>query len=131
MRQLRARCDAELMGLRVLLVDDNAEFLRVARTSLSRDGVEVVGSATSSADALQQTLALRPDLVLVDIGLGEESGFDLAFKLVDAVPSLRSGVILISTRSADEVAHLVATSPAVGFISKTDLSPRVLRERFS
>jgi DNA-binding NarL/FixJ family response regulator len=130
MRELRARCDAELMALRVLLVDDNAEFLLVARSSLSRDGVEVVGSATSSADALEQTFALRPDIVLVDIGLGEESGFDLALKLVDAVPSLRSGVILISTRSADEVADLVATSPAVGFISKSELSPRVLRERF-
>ncbi len=38
----------------------------------------MVGVASSIAEALQQARVLRPDVILVDIGLGDESGFDLA-----------------------------------------------------
>ena len=66
------------MPLRCLLVDDNDAFLETARTLLERQGVQVAGVASNIAGALRQARALRPDVVLVDIGLGEESGFELA-----------------------------------------------------
>ena len=69
---------SDRMPLRCLLVDDNDAFLETASLLLEREGLTVVGVASSIAEALRQVHALRPDLILVDIGLGDESGFDLA-----------------------------------------------------
>jgi len=109
---------------RLLIVDDNTRFLSAARSTLERQGLDVVGIATTTAEALQRVEMLRPDVVLVDISLGDESGFDLTRRLVD---ELRTPVVLISTRAEDDYADLVATSPAVGFLSKSQLSARALR----
>ena len=66
------------MPLRCLLVDDNEAFLQTASLLLNREGLLVAGVASSIAGALRQARALRPDVILIDIGLGGESGFDLA-----------------------------------------------------
>ena len=63
--------------VRCLLVDDNSAFIETARLLLAREGMVVAGTASSIAEALRQASALRPDVVLVDIALGEENGFDL------------------------------------------------------
>ena len=60
-----------------LIVDDNAAFLEAATTLLERDGMNVVGTASTIADALREVQDVRPDVVLVDISLGTEA-FDLA-----------------------------------------------------
>ena len=124
-------CDARSVALRCLIVDDYDRFLDVASASLNRDGIEVVGTATTVAEALQETERLRPDVVLVDITLGDESGFDLTRRLVAGFPHLRPGVVLISTLAAGELADLIAASPAVGFLSKTRLSANAVRELLS
>jgi DNA-binding NarL/FixJ family response regulator len=98
-----------------LIVDDNQPFLDAARLLLEREGVPVVGVATTSAEALRLEDQLRPDVVLVDIRLGEESGFDLARRL-------SATVILISTHAQSDYAEEIAASPAAGFIPKTQLS---------
>ena len=113
------------MGERCLIVDDNTRFLDAARSTLERQGVQVVGTATTTAEALQRVEALRPDVVLVDISLGEESGFELARRLVD---DLRTRVVLISTRAEEDYASLIAATPAVGFIPKSRLSVEAVRE---
>jgi DNA-binding NarL/FixJ family response regulator len=101
--------------IRCLVVDDNRPFLDAARLLLEREGVAVVGVATTSAEALRLEKELRPDVVLVDIRLGDESGFDLARRLSGTV-------ILISTHEQSEYADEIAASPAAGFIPKTQLS---------
>jgi len=113
--------------LRCLIVDDSERFLDVARSSLNRDGIEVVGTATTSATALEQTGKLRPDVVLVDLGLGSESGLDLARKLVDDYPYLESRVVIVSTQTEEDVADMIRASAAVGFIPKRALSPTTVR----
>ena len=107
--------DADLVHIRCLIVDDNQSFLDAARMLLERQGVEVVGVAMTSADTRRLDDELRPDVVLVDVRLGDESGFDLARRL-------RGTVILISTQGRDEYAEEIAASPAAGFIPKTELS---------
>jgi DNA-binding NarL/FixJ family response regulator len=112
------------MPLRCLLVDDNAAFLETASALLEREGVLVVGAASNTAEALQQARALRPDVILVDIGLGDESGFDVARLLAPDGQDGSAKVILISTRDEEDYTELVAESPAAGFLAKSELSAR-------
>ncbi len=114
--------------LRCLIVDDNEFFLEIAAASLAGDDLDVVGTATTSAEALRQVSELQPQVVLVDINLREESGFELARMLVERFPWLASGVVLISTRAEQDFGRLIKTSPAAGFIPKTQLSARAVRE---
>jgi DNA-binding NarL/FixJ family response regulator len=109
------------MTARCLIVDDNRDFLLAARVLLERQGMTVAGVASTTADALRQAEILRPDVVLVDLMLGEESGFELARQLVDA--DFRSAaVILISTHAESDFADLIAATPAAGFVPKSELS---------
>jgi DNA-binding NarL/FixJ family response regulator len=106
-----------------LLVDDNRTFLETARDLLDREGVTVVGIASSTAEALMRAGALRPDVAVVDIGLGDESGFDLARHL--AVAGI--AVIMTSTRAEADYADLIRESPAAGFLPKAELSAAGIR----
>ena len=119
------------MGLRCLIVDDNVHFLGVARNLLEQEGVAVVGTASTGEEALRQADALRPDVALVDVYLGDESGFDVARRLVAAADGAGRRVILISTYPESEFADLVADSPALGFLSKSALSARAIGELLS
>jgi len=107
------------MALRVLIVDDNANFLEVARDLLEREGLAVVGIASTSAEALQRARELQPEVILVDVDLGEESGFDLAQQLA---ASEVGRIVLVSAYPEADFADLIGTSPAVGFVSKSQLS---------
>jgi DNA-binding NarL/FixJ family response regulator len=111
---------AATMTLRLLIVDDSPHFLRAARGLLERQGLMVVGVAAHGAEALRQVEALHPDLTLVDIDLGGESGFELARRLhQEAGPA---PVILTSIHDPDDFAELISASPAAGFLPKSDLS---------
>jgi len=108
--------------LRCLIVDDTPAFLAAARGLLERQGVSVVGTVTTGAEALQQAAALRPDVVLVDMDLDGESGLDLARRLHRDAGGTASPVILISTHAVEDYADLIAAGPAVGFLPKISLS---------
>jgi DNA-binding NarL/FixJ family response regulator len=114
------------MTVQCLIVDDNRAFLEAARTLLEREGLTIAGVASTSADALRKAEMLRPDVVLVDVSLGDESGVDLARRFV-ADPAHEPRVILISTRSEAEFADAIDVSPAAGFLSKSELSADAIR----
>ena len=111
----------------VLIVDDSQLFLEAARTLLEQQGLRVVGVAATSAEALQQAEELRPEVVLVDIQLGSESGFGLARRLAEQRGGSEPVVILISTHAEADFADLIADSPAAGFVPKPELSADVIR----
>jgi len=119
--------DPSKVSLRCLIVDDNALFLEGAADLLRREGLDVVGVASNSAQALQLASELQPDVTLVDIDLGDEDGLEVARQLSDISP-VHSKVILISTHSEDDLAHLIAMSPALGFVPKTRLSAQAIRD---
>jgi DNA-binding NarL/FixJ family response regulator len=113
------------VALTCLIVDDNGGFRDAARVLLEREEIDVVGVASNSAEARSRVEELRPDVVLVDIALGGESGFDLAQALArEGGPTL----ILISTLAEADFVDLIAASPAVGFIAKSELSARAVRD---
>ena len=87
----------------------------------------LVATATNGTEAARRARELSPDVTLVDIDLGGESGFDIVRRLhEDAVA--RSRIILISSHSPDDFADLIAESPALGFVSKSRLSATAIRD---
>jgi DNA-binding NarL/FixJ family response regulator len=105
---------------RCLIVDDNAGYLAEARRLLQRQGVTVVGVASNSGDALAIAAADRPDVALVDVDLGAESGLDVARSLATCEQPV--SVILISAYAEKDLRELLEDSPAVGFLAKSVLS---------
>jgi DNA-binding NarL/FixJ family response regulator len=112
--------------LRCVIVDDDASFLEAAQILLESDGVTVTGTASSCADALVRVDALHPDVVLLDIRLGEESGFDVAREL--AAGGHAAELIMISTHAEADYADLLAESPTAGFLPKAELSGTAIRQ---
>ncbi len=110
------------MTSRCVIVDDSLIVLHAARELLESQGIAVVGVATTGKAALALMQELEPDVVLVDIVLGAESGFDLAFHLAQSAEAVGSRIILISTHDEADFEHLIAVSPAIGFLPKSDLS---------
>jgi CheY-like chemotaxis protein len=105
-----------------LIVDDNPGFLEVARTLLEQEGLEIVGVASTGAEAVQSVAELHPDVTLLDIDLGLDSGFEVARRLFGD-PDLDPGqLILISSHAEEDLVDLIEASPAIGFLGKPALS---------
>src|SRR5689334_25345264 len=114
--------------MRCLIVDDSADFRDAACAMLERAGIDVVGKASNSAEALRYYEDLHPDVALVDVDLGGEDGFELAVMLdrISAAAS-RLAVILVSTYAESDLEEMIHASPAVGFLQKFSLSPDAIR----
>ena len=120
------------MPLRCLLVDDSARFLESARLLLERQGVQVDVAGTG-AEAVRRFAESHPDVVLLDIDLDGESGFEVARRLQSAAPIVPSGgegprIILVSTHAEKDYQELIEASPALGFLSKSSLSAGAIQE---
>jgi CheY-like chemotaxis protein len=116
------------VALSCLIVDDNAGFLDAARQLLERQGITVAGVASTGDEALERALALRPDVTLIDIDLGDESGFDVARRLTGAAGLEDVRVVLISMYAEKDFTDVIAASPAVGFVSKPSLSATAIHQ---
>jgi CheY-like chemotaxis protein len=114
------------MPLRCVIVDDTAHFLEVASALLEREGISVVGVASASAEAIREVERLTPDVTLIDIDLGAESGLELAQRLADADGVTPGTTILISAHAEGDFRDLIEASPAIGFLTKSDLSARAI-----
>lgn len=108
------------MPLTLLIVDDHEEFRGSARALLEAQGFVVVGEAADGAEAIAQTVRLHPQVVILDIQLPDMDGFVVA----ERIAALRDppAVVLVSSRDAAAYGPRLATTPARGFISKSDLS---------
>jgi DNA-binding NarL/FixJ family response regulator len=104
----------------VLIVDDHAPFREAARMLLEGAGYTVVGESEDAAGAVDAAIRLHPAIVLLDIGLPDGDGFEVAERLAggDDPPA----VILISSREAAWYRRRLSESPASGFIAKGELS---------
>jgi DNA-binding NarL/FixJ family response regulator len=120
-----ARWQTDPVQLRCVIVDDDASFLEVAQTLLESGGLTVAGVASTGAEAVQRVETLRPDVVLIDIRLGEEFGFDVATQL--AAGGSAAALIMISTHAGADYADLIAESPVTGFLPKAELSAAAVR----
>ncbi|MGH9280834.1 MAG: response regulator transcription factor [Acidimicrobiales bacterium] len=114
------------MATTVVVVDDHVGFRRMARRMLEDAGFVVVDEAADGASALESIAALGPELVLMDIQLPDLDGFAVSRRLADS--GATAAVILTSSRSGSDYGPRLATSPAIGFIAKADLSGPAVTE---
>jgi DNA-binding NarL/FixJ family response regulator len=113
------------MGTTVLVVDDHPGFRACARRLLASDGFDVVGEAVDAASGIEAARALLPDVVLLDVRLPDLDGVE-ASKRIGSLNG--SAIVLTSTYDIDDLGGALAQSPARGFIPKSELSGRALRE---
>ena len=111
---------------RCLIVDDSPTFCAAVQRTLEAAGMTVVGTASSLATAVAAAQATAPDLILVDIDLGGESGFDVVEALHRARTRPRPVIILVSTHDLEDFADMVEASPAIGFLQKFELSAELI-----
>lgn len=108
----------------LVIVDDHAGFRTSARELLELDEFEVVGEAGDGAGALEAIARFEPEVVLLDIGLPDMSGFDVAERIATA--EMHTTVVLISSRSTDQISARMNGCGAAGFIAKEALSGAAL-----
>lgn len=110
---------------RIVIVDDHPGFRSALRRTLEADGWTVVGEAEDGASAIDVVVGLRPDVVLLDIGLRDGDGFGVARRLALLEPA--PAVVLISSRDAVTYRDRIDSSPARGFLAKHELDGVRLR----
>jgi two-component system nitrate/nitrite response regulator NarL len=113
-------CDAPLVGLSVLIVDDHAAFRSFARALLESHGFRIVGEAADAASALDAAAHLLPDVVLLDVQLPDGDGFAVAERLAGGPDPPR--VVLVSSRAASAYRRRLEQTHARGFIPKDELT---------
>ena len=120
----RRACESALVT--VMIVDDHAQFREYLRTVLEGDGFEVVADVSDGVQALATAAATHPDLVLLDVHLGDgPDGFEVARQLAE-LPSPPS-VIVTSSRSQSAYTERIESAPVVGFVPKDELSAAAIR----
>jgi len=108
----------------VLIVDDHASFRAQARAVLEAAGFVVVGDAVDGCSAIALAAELEPETVLLDIGLPDIDGFEVAGRLAAAQPGI--AVVLTSSREANDYGPRLNACPAAGFLPKDQLSGSAL-----
>jgi two-component system nitrate/nitrite response regulator NarL len=112
------------VGTRLLIVDDHDGFRSWARVLFEGAGFDVVGEAPDGTSGLEAMLALRPEVVLLDVQLPDLDGFEVLRRLRERPYPPR--VVLTSTREAADYGGEIDEA-RVPFVSKADLSGSTLR----
>jgi CheY-like chemotaxis protein len=116
---------------RCLIVDDSPTFCVAVTGMLEAAGMSVVATASTLAAAVEAARVHRPDLILVDIDLGGESGFDVVEALTALPSDVPPDIVLVSTHDQDDFAEMVEASSAIGFLQKFGLSAELVLETVS
>jgi DNA-binding NarL/FixJ family response regulator len=108
----------------VVIADDHADFRVSARALLEAEGFSVIGEAADGAGALAAAARLRPDVLVLDVGLPDLDGFAVAERLAAEPGPPR--VVLVSIREAAAYGGRLRGAAACGFIPKRELSGAAL-----
>ena len=111
---------------RILLVDDH-ELVRLGLKALINRHklMEVVGEAGSAADAVQKSLALKPDIVVLDIRLAGASGIEACHEITTRLPGTK--VIILTSYAEDEMLFAAIRAGAAGYVLKQAGGQDVIR----
>jgi DNA-binding NarL/FixJ family response regulator len=107
--------------LRILIADDHALVRRGARSVLhSRRGWRVVGEAVNGREAVERAVELKPDVAVVDIGMPELDGIEVARQVRKEVPGTK--VLMLTMHDSDHMVQRALDAGAHGYILKSDLT---------
>ena len=107
-----------LTQVRILMVDDFESWRRFASSLLRRKPeLQVVGEASDGLEAVRKAVELKPDLILLDIGLPILNGFEAALQIRKLVPE--SKIIFLTQESAGDVIQEALRLGASGYVLKT------------
>jgi DNA-binding NarL/FixJ family response regulator len=112
-------CGGFAMKLRILLADDH-EIVRRGLCSLlqKHEGWEVCGEASDGAEAIAMARQLKPDVIIVDIGMPRLNGLDTTRQLLQMDPRFK--VIVLTITDSDQIIREALNAGARGFILKSD-----------
>ena len=112
---------------RVLVVDDFPAWrIRICSLLESMPDLEVVGQACDGLEAVQKAVELKPDLILLDIGLPSINGIEAASRIVED-GACRPKILFVSeNRDPDVVAEALTCQGALGYLLKTDVHTNLL-----
>jgi DNA-binding NarL/FixJ family response regulator len=103
--------------LRVLIVDDHPLFRKGMRTLLdSMPDIEVAGEATSGAEAVEKGLALKPDLILMDLQMPEGGGLEATRRITASDPQIH--ILVVTLFEDDDSVFAALRAGARGYILK-------------
>ena len=120
-----------VMKLRVYLVEDSAIMSPVLRTLIEATGARIVGNSGAAGTAIEDIKVLRPDVVIVDIGLREGTGFDVLKALFHAKDTEAPIRIVLTSHALEPLRKAAVRLKAAYFFDKSTQIPemiRVLRE---
>ena len=104
--------------VRILVVDDFGSIRQfVCATLGKRQHLQVVGEASDGLEAIQKAVELKPDLILLDIGLPTLSGIEAARQIRKLAPE--SKIIFLSQESSAEIVQEALSLGAWGYVVKT------------
>lgn len=107
------------MKLRILLADDHEIVRRGLAALLQRhEGWEICGEATDGREAVEKAKELKPDVVIIDIGMPNLNGLDATRRLLQHDPNFK--VIVLTVTDADQVIREALDAGARGFVLKSD-----------
>ncbi len=116
-----------MTSVRVLTVDDHPAFRDAAQALIAATpGFEVAGEVDSGEDAVGAVMRLRPDLVLMDVGLSGIDGYEATRRLRYVRPA--TVIVLVSASDDALEGETAVTCGAVAWVRKQDLRPRLLQE---
>jgi two-component system response regulator DegU len=111
--------------IRILLVDDNAEFLDAATRFLTdKPRIEIAGKMLSGREVVTQISMLKPDLVLMDLMMPGMNGLE-ATRLLKQLPAPPK-VLVVSLHDDQSFRNAAQDAGADGFLSKRELSKKLL-----
>lgn len=126
---------AELIGglvsistTRVLVVDDFAPWRRMVRLTLKANpNIQIVAEAENGMTGIQKALEFKPDIAVLDIGLPDLNGIEVAREIRASLPAIR--ILFLTENNAPEVVQEAMTTGALGFVLKStaarDLEPAI------